>query len=82
MVNKDNAGSFGMGLLVGAVAGLVVGLLFAPKSGRETRAMLKERAENMKERAEEMKEKAAGLAERMKEKATEIRGRATEKLAG
>lgn len=36
------------GAVVGAVAGVVAGLLTAPKSGKETRADLKEKAEELK----------------------------------
>ena len=35
--------SFGVGVLAGAVVGGAVALLFAPKSGRETRAYIRER---------------------------------------
>ena len=43
-MNKDHAVGFGIGLLTGAVIGGVIALLYAPQSGKETRAMLKDKA--------------------------------------
>ena len=56
----------GAGLLLGAIAGL----LFAPKSGKETRADLREGA---KIGAEKVKETAVHVAEMTKEKVAEIK---------
>ncbi len=51
--------------LLGAAAGAILGLLFAPKPGVETRAMLAERAGEVREKASEavdmVKQKAASL---------------------
>ncbi len=44
MGDKDSGGSFLIGFIIGAVAGIAIGLLYAPKAGRETRAILKEKA--------------------------------------
>lgn len=44
-VNKDNAEGFGIGLLVGVILGGAVALLYAPKSGRETREDIKRQAD-------------------------------------
>ena len=46
-MNKDSLTGFGIGLLAGALVGGVVALLCAPKSGEETRAMIREKAENV-----------------------------------
>jgi len=43
----------GIGLLSGLAVGAAIGLLVAPKSGIETRAMLKEKAEGMRAKASE-----------------------------
>jgi gas vesicle protein len=43
-MDRDRACGFGMGLLVGAVIGGVVALLYAPKTGTETRQMIKDKA--------------------------------------
>ncbi len=46
-----NKGRFAIGALIGAAAGVVAGLLTAPKSGRETRADLQTKAMELKEEA-------------------------------
>jgi gas vesicle protein len=42
-MNRDHAIGFGVGLLAGAVIGGVLGLLFAPQSGKETRQLIKDK---------------------------------------
>ena len=42
---------FVLGALFGAVAGVVAGVLTAPKSGKETRADLKKKANELKKRS-------------------------------
>ncbi|RWZ79016.1 MAG: YtxH domain-containing protein, partial [Candidatus Chaera renei] len=44
---------FALGAAIGAVAGVVAGLLAAPKSGKETRADIKQKALEMKKEAAE-----------------------------
>ena len=39
---------FGIGLAVGTVLGAVAGILFAPKSGKETRKVIAEKAKSIK----------------------------------
>ena len=43
-MSKNKSFMFGMGLLAGVVGGIVVGVLFAPKPGEESRRELKEAA--------------------------------------
>jgi hypothetical protein len=50
------------GLLVGTAIGIGLGLLYAPRTGAETREMLRERADEMRERAESMR---ASMRERV-----------------
>jgi gas vesicle protein len=61
--------------LLGGIVGAVLGLLFAPKSGKESRAMLTAKAEEYwgegKEYYETGREKVAGVYESGREKATE-----------
>jgi len=52
-MNKEQWGSFGIGMLAGAVVGGAVALLFAPKSGKETRAVIKEKASDIKDKVGE-----------------------------
>jgi gas vesicle protein len=70
--DSDSNGSMltvGLVFLMGAVIGAGVGLLLAPKSGAETRAILAAKAR-------EAKEKAAEAAEMVREKASIMRNRA------
>jgi gas vesicle protein len=54
MENNIDARSLGIGVLVGVVAGLAAGLLFAPQSGRETREQIGEGFQNVREKLGEM----------------------------
>ncbi|MCL1876472.1 YtxH domain-containing protein [Candidatus Saccharibacteria bacterium] len=49
MGNKSKAKGFAMGAVFGAAVGVVAGLLTAPKSGKETRADIKEKAGEAKD---------------------------------
>ena len=62
MSEKEGGSSFLIGFIIGAVAGVAVGFLYAPKSGKETRALLKEKVGEVKEKASEMTEKAREVA--------------------
>ena len=58
-------GKFALGALIGAAAGLVAGILTAPKSGKETR-------NDIKKQAVKIKGEAVREAEIISEKADEI----------
>jgi gas vesicle protein len=62
MAEKDTGASFAIGFFLGAIVGVAVGFLYAPKPGRETRTMLKEKAETAAETAKEAAEKAREAA--------------------
>jgi gas vesicle protein len=62
MSDKDAGSSFAIGFLIGAVVGVAVGFLYAPKAGKETRVLLREKAEEVREKAEEVAEKAKEAA--------------------
>ena len=70
----DNVGSKVTYFLVGLGVGALVGILFAPKSGEETREYLSKRADEGREytqkKARELRERAEDLIERGKEAAT------------
>ena len=53
MSNK-NAGSFIGGLLLGSVIGTITGLLIAPRTGKDTRQLLKKSADALPELAEDL----------------------------
>ncbi len=68
---SDNTGSKFSYFLVGIGIGALIGILFAPKSGEETRELLTQKAEEGKEyaqkKARELKERAEDLLERGKQ---------------
>ena len=67
-MNKDNAIGFGIGLLVGAAIGGVIALLYAPKTGKETRQLIKDKATEV---VDTVKEKTSGVIDTVKEAASE-----------
>jgi gas vesicle protein len=73
----DNVGSKVTYFLVGLGVGALVGVLFAPKSGEETRDFLSKRADDGREfaqkKARELRERADELIERGKDVATRKR---------
>lgn len=76
-MGENNAGSKISFFLVGLGIGALVGILFAPKSGEETREYLTQKAEEGKEfaqrKARELRERADDLVERGKQVATRQR---------
>jgi gas vesicle protein len=70
----DSTGSRISYFLVGLGIGAVVGILFAPKSGEETREYLSKKAEEGKDyaqqKARELRERAEDLVERGKQVAS------------
>ena len=52
-MSDRETGNFVSGLIVGAVVGVALGLLFAPQSGKETRELVKTKAVIARERASE-----------------------------
>ena len=75
---------FGLGILLGAVAGVVAGLLTAPKSGKETREDLKNKALEVKGAAERRLKDAhkelGKLSVSAKTKGAELKGKAKEEF--
>ncbi|MBI2832583.1 MAG: YtxH domain-containing protein [Chloroflexi bacterium] len=68
MNQRENSSDLVLGLVVGAFIGLAIGLLYAPRPGRETRQLLKERVEETTENAAEAIEKVKETAEDVKKK--------------
>ncbi len=52
MSQNNGAGLFLSGVVVGAVVGAGIALLYAPRSGKDTRAYLSDRGRELKERAQ------------------------------
>jgi gas vesicle protein len=68
VMNKDHAIGFGIGLLTGAIIGGVIALLYAPKTGKETRQLIKDKATEV---VDAVKEKTGGVIDTVKEAASE-----------
>jgi len=68
MANNRSSSFFG-GLLVGATLGTVAGLIAAPRSGRETRYLLKKSADALPELAEDLSTNLQIQADRLSESA-------------
>lgn len=70
-MSENNVGSKVSYFLVGLGIGALVGILFAPKSGEETREFLSSKADEGREyaqkKARELRERAEDLIERSKE---------------
>jgi gas vesicle protein len=76
MSERDEFGAFLVGFIVGGLTGAVAALLFAPQSGEETRAVIKERSIELRDKAAEEAEAAWKRAEaaaiEAREKAEEL----------
>lgn len=73
--DSDEFGSFLVGFIVGGLTGAVVSLLFAPQSGEETRALIRDKSIEVRDRAADTAEEALARAEAA---AAEARQRADE----
>ncbi|CAN1208821.1 YtxH domain-containing protein [Tumidithrix helvetica PCC 7403] len=65
----NGAGKFLGGLLIGGTIGAAVGLLFAPRSGKETRQLLRKSADDLPKIAEEIGSNVQYQADRFTETA-------------
>lgn len=72
MSDHDEFGAFLVGFIVGGLTGAVAALLFAPQSGEETRAVIKEKSIELKDQAKVEAEKAIKKAETV---AVEVKGK-------
>ena len=61
--NGGNGGSMFFTFLTGALIGVGIGMLFAPKAGRETRKQLAEMARNAQEKASDVSQRLRRRAE-------------------
>jgi len=86
MSERDEFGAFLVGFVVGGLTGAVAALLFAPQSGEETRALIKDKSIELRDKAQVTAEEALARAEslaadarlRAEELTKEARERATE----
>jgi gas vesicle protein len=75
MSEHDEFGAFLVGFIVGGLTGAVVALLFAPQSGEETRALIKDKSIELRDKAQVSAEEAYARAEQL---AADARARADE----
>ena len=64
MSDRDNFGTFLFGFLLGGITGAVVALLYAPQSGDETRAVIKEKAIELADKTGDTLEETYAQAEK------------------
>jgi len=67
--NNGNGGLFVVGVLVGSAIGVAAGLLVAPRSGKETRRILRKSAQALPELAEDLTTTMQLQADRLSESA-------------
>jgi gas vesicle protein len=75
MSDRDEFGAFLVGFIVGGLSGAVVALLFAPQTGEETRALIKDKSIELRDKAQVSAEEAMARAEAA---AADARARADE----
>ena len=63
MSDRDEFGAFLVGFVVGGLTGAVVALLFAPQTGEETRALIKDKSIELRDKAQLTAEEAYARAE-------------------
>ncbi|MEQ8957118.1 MAG: YtxH domain-containing protein [Coleofasciculus sp. C2-GNP5-27] len=68
-MSKKSAGVFIGGLVVGGVIGTLTGLLIAPRSGRDTRRLLKKSTDALPDLAEDLSTTVQLQADRLSESA-------------
>lgn len=67
MSKQDRAGIFVGGLMIGSAVGTVFGLLIAPRTGKETRKVIKKSADALPELAEDLTASVQMQADRLSE---------------
>ncbi len=79
---SESNGNFCKGLFIGGLIGAVIGILYAPKSGRETREELTRKADEVisrtKEEYEKNKEDYEAVFKHIKDVGSSIKGKASE----
>ncbi|MEM6751671.1 MAG: YtxH domain-containing protein [Cyanobacteria bacterium P01_C01_bin.38] len=68
-MSNNRSGNFISGLMLGATIGAFTGLLMAPRTGRETRRLLKKSADALPDLAEDLSTSAQIQADRISENA-------------
>jgi gas vesicle protein len=63
MSERDVVGALFVGFILGGLTGALAALLFAPQSGQETRALIKDKSIELRDRAQSSAEGAIARAE-------------------
>ena len=71
MSRQNKTGTFIAGLTIGSALGTVIGLLIAPRTGQETRKVIKKSADALPELAEDLSTSIQLQANRLSEEALE-----------
>jgi gas vesicle protein len=71
MSDENHAAEFLAGFMIGALVGAAVALLFAPRSGDQTRTMIRERGIELGHQAEDLQMQARERAEALQTQARE-----------
>jgi gas vesicle protein len=79
MESSNHTASIIGGLLVGALAGVTLGVLFAPRKGRKTRSNISNGAQDV---AHDLKRKMKKEAKAIRRKAKDLENAAKEKVDG
>jgi len=81
MENNHRRGSTAVAFLIGALAGGITALLFAPQTGAQMRGRMKQGAKDMRRRGEQLAHEAGARGATMKGVATEARTAYRDELA-
>jgi gas vesicle protein len=79
--DRDSASGVILAFLLGGLAGAALAVLYAPRSGRETRDLLGDKIREGKERGRQVKEKLAQRGKEMMDEAAGYIERQKEELA-
>ena len=69
MSEQNNDGAFLGGLLIGGAIGAIAALLYAPRSGKDTRKVLKKSLDTLPDLAEELSETVQAQADQLSDTA-------------
>ena len=82
-MSEHKCGDWAKGLLIGGLVGVIIGLLYAPKSGKETRDELSDKAKDvasmLKDEYDVALEKSKSAYENLLKKLKEVEAKAEKK---